>query len=92
MDLLRPTVVFSLGIFGPDELQSRTNEGRGKEKKKELGEQRRRRKKSNSCTLSFHNGYFGNSFWPKKKKKLSHAKGPFGGDVFKIRLAICMGS
>ena len=37
MDLLRPTVVFSLGIFGPDELQSRTNEGRGKEKKKELG-------------------------------------------------------
>ena len=43
-------------------------------------EERRRREKSSGCTQSFYNGYFGDSFWP---KKLLDAKGPFGGKVFK---------
>ena len=36
-----------------------------KEKKSRKGEEkeRRRREKSNGCTLSFYNGYFGDSFW-----------------------------
>ena len=29
-------------------------------------EERRRREKSSGCTLSFYNGYLGDSFWPKK--------------------------
>ena len=41
-----------------------------KERRKRNGEEkeRRRREKSNGCTLSFHNGYFGD---------------PFGGNLFK---------
>ena len=39
-------------------------------------EERRRREKSNGCTLSFYNGYFG-------EKKLLDTIGPFGGNVFK---------
>ena len=31
-------------------------------------EERRRREKSNVCTISFYNSYFGDSFWPEKKK------------------------
>ena len=36
-----------------------------KEKKSRKGEEkeRRRREKSNGYTLSFYNGYFGDSFW-----------------------------
>ena len=47
----------------PEILQSHRNEGKGKEKKKERGEE----KKSHVCTLSqFDNSYFVDSFWPKK--------------------------
>ena len=49
-------------FFGPDKLQNHTNEQKGKEKKKErVGEE-----KSNGFTLSFYDGYFGDSFWPQK--------------------------
>ena len=34
-------------------------------KRKSEEEERRRREKSNGCTLTFYNGYFGD-FWPKK--------------------------
>ena len=39
-----------------------------KERRKRKSEdtERRRREKSNGCTLSFYNGYFGDCFWPKK--------------------------
>ena len=37
---------------------------KGKAKKKERG--RKEKRKSNGCTLSFYNGYFGD-FWPKKQ-------------------------
>ena len=53
-----------------------SNEGKGKEKKKERGEG----KKGNGCTLSFYNSYFGDSYWPKKTVRL---KGPFGDNVIK---------
>ena len=45
----------------PEKLQNHINEGKGKEKKKEQGEE----KKSNGCTLSFYNGYLEDSFWTK---------------------------
>ena len=83
----------------PEKLQNHSNKEKGKDKKKERGEE----KKSNGCALSFCNSYFGNSFWPKKTatsfpphpfferkalgtrlKKLLDAKtGPFGDNVFK---------
>ena len=34
--------------------------------RKSQEEERRRREKSNGCTLSFYNSYFGDRFWPKK--------------------------
>ena len=40
-----------------------------------------KKKKGNGCTLSFYNGYFGNSFWP--KKLLNANLGSFGGNVIK---------
>ena len=43
--------------------------------------ERRRREKSNDCTLSFYNGYFGDFL--AEKKKLLDTKVPFGGNVFK---------
>ena len=54
-----------------EKLQNRSNEGKGKEKKKEPGEGKEEKKKSNGyiCTLS--------------KKKLSEAKGPFADNVIK---------
>ena len=65
----------------PEKLQNHSNEGKGKEKKKEQGEgKEEKRKKSNGCTLSFYNSFFGDSFWP---KKLFDTKGPFGDNVIK---------
>ena len=49
----------------PEKLQNHSNEGKGKEKKKERGEGKEEKKKSNDYTLSFYNSYFGDSFWPK---------------------------
>jgi len=43
----------------PEKLHNHSNEGKGKEKKKERGEE----KKSNGCPLSFYNSYFGDSFY-----------------------------
>ena len=37
-----------------------------RKRKSEEGE--RRREKSNGCTFSSYNGYFGESFWPEKRK------------------------
>ena len=61
-------------FLGPDKLQNRSNEGKLKERRKRENEEeeRRRRDKSNGCTLSFYNGYFG--------RKLLNGKGPFGSN------------
>ena len=69
-------------FFGPDKLQNHSNEEKRKEKKKNCEEhiERRRKERSNGCTLSFYNGYFG-QFWTKKKcwtEKIHK----FGGNVF----------
>ena len=53
----------SKGTFlKPEKLQNHSNKGKEKEKKKEQGEGKEEKKKSNGCTLSFYNGYFGDSF------------------------------
>jgi len=50
----------------PEKFQNHSNEGKGKEKKRKCEEKEgRRSEKSNGCTLSFYNSYFGDSFWPK---------------------------
>ena len=56
-----------------------------KERRKIKSEEKemRRRERSNGCTLSFYNGYFGRKKKKKKEKKLLDAKGPFGGKNFK---------
>ena len=42
-----------------EKLQNHSNEGKGKEKKKERGEgKEEKKKKSNGCTLSFYSSYF----------------------------------
>ena len=46
-------------LFGPYKLQNHTNDGKGKEKRKSEEEERRRGEKSDGCTLSYCNGYFG---------------------------------
>ena len=56
-----------------------TKEKEKKEKKEEREEDREEKKKSNGCTLSFHNNYFGVF----GRKKLLDAKGLFGDNVFK---------
>ena len=53
-------------LLGPDELQTHSIKRKGERKRagrKKGGEET---KKSNGCTLSFFNGYFEDSFWPKK--------------------------
>ena len=40
--------------------------GKERRKRKSEEEERRRRGKSNGYILSFYNGYFVDSFWPKK--------------------------
>ena len=68
-------------FFKPEKLQNHSDEGEGKEKKKERGEgKEEKKKKSNGCTLRFYNSYFGDSFWP---KKLFDTKGPFGDNAIK---------
>ena len=50
-----------------DQPQNHANEGKGKEKKKERGGRKEeKRKKEMVPLLVFYNGYFGDSFWPKK--------------------------
>ena len=46
----------------PEKLQNHSNEGKGKEKKKERGD----RQKAMVALLIFIMSYFGYSFWPKK--------------------------
>ena len=60
------------------EAPSHSNEGKGKEKKKERGERKEEQKKSNGCTLSFIRATL--EIWP---KKLLDAKGLFGDNVIK---------
>ena len=49
-------------------ISSRITLTKEKERRKRKSEQeeRKRREKRSGCTLGFYNGYFGNSFWPKK--------------------------
>jgi len=51
-----------------------TMEKERRKRKSEEKERRRREKKSNGCTLSFYNGYLGDSFLPKKKLALTFSK------------------
>ena len=68
--------------MGPISSKITLTKEKERRKRKSEEEERRRREKSNGCTLSFYNGYFGDSFWP--KKNLLDTKGPFGGgNVFK---------
>ena len=66
--------------MGPISCKRTLKKGKGKEKNRD-GRKEEKRKKRNGCTLGFYNGYFEDSFFP--KKKLFDAKGPFGGNVFK---------
>ena len=52
-------------------------------KRKSEEKERRRREKSNGCTLSFENSYFGDTLLIFGRKKLFDAKGPFGDNVIK---------
>ena len=46
----------------PEKLQKHSNEGKEKEEKKERRERKQeKKKKSNGCTLSFYNSYFGDN-------------------------------
>ena len=62
----------------PEKLQNHSNEGKGREKKKERGEGKEENKKSNACTPRFFNSYFFG------RKKLLDAKGPFGDNVINL--------
>ena len=58
----KPTT-FLNRFLNPEKFQNHSNEGKGKEKKKERGEGKEEKKKtSNGCTLSFYNHYLGDSF------------------------------
>ena len=72
--------------MGPISSKMKLTIGKKRRKRKSEKEERSRRKKSNSCTLSFHNGYFG-------EKNFRTPKGSFGGNVFKnpVRyMFVCM--
>ena len=77
-------------FFGQDKLQNHTNEGKEKEKERKKEGARRRKggkqKKSNGCTLSFFNGYFGDSFG--RLKSLWTGKVHLGVTFSKIRREI----
>ena len=53
-------------FLGPYKLQKNTKEGKRKEKREREGRKEEKRKKRNGCTLGFYNGYFEDSFCPKK--------------------------
>ena len=63
-----------------EKLQNHSNDGKGKEKKKERGEGKEEKKKSNGCTLSFYNSCFIIDFLA---EKTFYTKGPFGDNVIK---------
>lgn len=52
-------------FLGPYKFENHTSEGKGKEKRMNERKKGGENKNSNSCTLSFYNGYFGD-YWPKK--------------------------
>ena len=67
-------------FFDPENLQNHLTKEKERRKRKREEKKRRRREKSNGCTLSFYNSYFGDFG---RKKKLLNAKGPFDKNVFK---------
>ena len=67
------------GFVKPDKLQNHSNEGKGKEKKKERGEEKDL-EKGNGCTLSL---YISLEILFGPNKKLLDGKGPFGDNVVK---------
>ena len=54
------------GFVSPRSSKITVTKEKERRKRKSEEKERRRREKSNGCTLSFYNGYFGVSFWPKK--------------------------
>ena len=70
-----------------EKLQNHSNEGKGKEKKKERGEGKEEMKKKGMVAhLVFIMATLG--LWP---KKLLDGKGPFGGNVFKYAARFFVG-
>ena len=67
---------------GLDKHQDHSSEGKGTEKEKEGGRRKKeKKKKSNGCTLSFYNGYFGDTFCG--QKLLLDGTGLFSGNLLK---------
>ena len=67
-------------VFAPEKFEYNTNEGKGKEKKKERSGRKEEKRTKQWGTLSSYNGYFGDSIRP---KKLLDGRDPFGSNVFK---------
>ena len=68
-------------LSSPRSSKITVTKGKERSKRKSEEKERRRREKSNGCTLSFYNSYFGDSFW--LKKNCWTQKGPFGDNVVK---------
>ena len=67
-------------FFVRDQLQNHTNEGKGREKKKERGGRKEeKRKTAMVALLVFYNGYFQDL----AEKITVGREGPFAGNVFK---------
>ena len=50
-------------FFEPEKIQNHSNEGKGKGEKERAKRRKGGEEKSNGCTISFYNSYFGDSFW-----------------------------
>ena len=78
--------LLSTFFLGPISSKITLTIGKKRRKRKSDKEERSRREKSNGCTLSFHNSYFGDTFFPKKKLSDVHLAVTFS----KIQLDICV--
>ena len=54
------------GFLGPISFKITVTKKKNSIKRKSEVEERRKKEKSNCYSLSFYNGFFGDSFWPKK--------------------------
>ena len=54
------------GFLGPISFKITVTKKKSSIKRKSEVEERRKKEKSNCYSLSFYNGFFGDSFWPKK--------------------------
>ena len=65
---LAPTPISFFFLLGSAPKSSKITLMKGKERRKRKSEDKenRRGEKSNGCSPGFYNGYFGDTFWPKK--------------------------